>query len=303
VVLRENDIVKTFGVGRAPARMALRRLAEERLVRKREGRGFVVGSGGDDGRPAALELSGLVLPDSFTAALGQRNWRRHIYPAVEKTIAACLIYGRFRINQSLLAEHFGVSRTIAHEVLTTLERVGLVHQGSNARWYAGPLTVDNIKDYYELRWLLEPVALRQAAPLIRHEQLVRARDQIAAVQKIATPTPDELNRVETALHNDIVLRCGNESMRNVLRMAQLPVISSYGTVARYVNERKLSSGVPEMLEDHRVVIEHLIAGRVDAAAAAMESHLRRGFAFTLPHFVDPPPLNPGVVPPYMVRGD
>jgi len=55
-------------------------------------------------------------------------------------------------------EHHGVSRTVAHEVLTRLERTGLVTQDVNQRWYAGPLTVDLLREHYEMGWLLEPIA-------------------------------------------------------------------------------------------------------------------------------------------------
>lgn len=299
LVIREADVVRTFGVGRAPARMALRRLRDEGLVHKSAGYGFVVGASTAQHGFTPLDATGLVLSDAVRAALGQRNWRNHIYPEVEKRIAACLIYGRFRINQSSLAEFFGVSRTIAHEVLTTLERVNLVHQGRNARWYAGPLTVDAIKESYELRWVLEPIALRQAARQFSPAQLARACEHIRIAQETPTPTPDQLNRVERDLHQEMVLKCGNAQMRNVLRTCQLPIISSYGTVARHVNEHRLSSGVPEMLEDHRRVLDNLVAGRIDDAAGALEAHIRRGCAFTLPHFLDPPPLNPAVVPPFM----
>ena len=38
-----------------------------------------------------------------------------------------------------------VSRTVAHEALTRLERTGLVEKDVNQRWYAGPLTVDRLR--------------------------------------------------------------------------------------------------------------------------------------------------------------
>jgi hypothetical protein len=57
--------------------------------------------------------------------------RDQIYPEVEHAILACLAYGRFLLNETVLAQHYDVSRTIAHEVLTQLSRGGVIEQDSN----------------------------------------------------------------------------------------------------------------------------------------------------------------------------
>jgi DNA-binding GntR family transcriptional regulator len=268
LVLRENDVAGIFGVGRAPARMALRKLAKEALIRKRHGHGFEVarGDGAITSKHRSLLEAGLVLPHALAEKLAKRNWRQHIYPSVERAVASCLIFGRFHVNQSALADHFGVSRTVAHEVLTSLERVGFVRQGRNARWYAGPLTVEDLREGYQMRWLLEPEALKQAAPGIPRAQLVEARDQILRAQAdTAGPDPDALNDIELALHTDMVLACTNRQMRTVLRNCQLPIIVTYGTVARSDPARHLASGVPETLAEHLAIIDLLLAGRIEEA--------------------------------------
>jgi len=303
LVLRENDVAAAFGVGRAPARMALRRLAGENLIRKRPGHGFEVAQ---DGRPMpsrhrTLLDAGLVLPQALAGQLAKRNRRQHIYPTVERAVASCLIFGRFHINQSALAGHFGVSRTVAHEVLTSLERVGFVRPGRNARWYAGPLTVDDLRESYQLRWLLEPEALKQAAGGIPRDRLIEARERILDLQRTPRPDPEDLNDIEVTLHTDIVLSCTNRQMRTVLRNCQLPVIVTYGTVVRSAPASLYGSGVPETLAEHLTVIDLLLAGRIDAAARALEAHIRHGAELSLPHFSNPPPLAPERLPPYMVQ--
>lgn len=303
LVLRENDVATAFGVGRAPARMALRKLAGEDLIRKRRGHGFEVAPNGGPtaSRHRSLADAGLILPPALAGQLAKRNWRQHIYPTVERAVASCLIFGRFHINQSALAGHFGVSRTVAHEVLTSLERVGFVRPGRNARWYAGPLTVDDLRESYQLRWLLEPEALKQAASGIPRQQLIEARERILRTQRAPRPEPEDLNDIEVALHTDIVLRCTNRQMRTVLRNCQLPVIVTYGTVVRSAPASLYGSGVPETLAEHLMVIDLLLAGRVDAAAAALEAHIRHGAELSLPHFCNPPPLTPDRLPPYMIQ--
>lgn len=303
LVLRESAVSRAFGVGRVPSRMALEKLDSEKLIRKRKGHGYKVAVPGQraPSRRRNLLEAGLVVPENLQEALSKRRWRQRIYPRVEEGVASCLVFGRFMINQSALAESFGVSRTIAHEVLANLERVGFVRHERNARWYAGPLSIESIKEMYELRWLLEPRALIQAAPNVSRAQLIQAREQIIAAQAKSLPHGDELNEIELALHAGIVHKCTNQRMRQALRNCQLPIIVTYGTVVRNSGNSQHRSGIPETLSEHRAVIELLLDGRVDKAAAALAAHIRHGMSLSLPHFTHPPPLNPDRIPPYMVQ--
>ena len=72
-----------------------------------------------------LEDAGLCLPATLSGSLKTPNHQARIYPLVEHAVAASLSYGRFMVNESALAEHFSVSRTVAHEVLTRSSEPGL----------------------------------------------------------------------------------------------------------------------------------------------------------------------------------
>ena len=301
LILRQGSIADSFGVGRDPAAKALRKLEGKGLIRKRIGHGFLVANGDREVEPVemGLESAGLVLPKVFRDAVTHRKLKAIIYPKVERAVASLLVFGRFRINQSALAEHFGVSRTIAHEILIGLEGVGLARPGSNTRWYAGPLTYERIEECYEIRWLLEPVALRQAASSIAAEELHRVRDHLNSVLERGRFEPDEMSRIEAELHSDLVLRCTNQQMRQVLIRCQLPIIATFDTVQRIPGLFDHGSGLHEAVEDHGVVLDHLLNRDVDGAASALELHLHRAFELCAPHFKDLPALARDKIPPYM----
>ncbi|WP_209430355.1 GntR family transcriptional regulator [Labrys sp. LIt4] len=296
-VIREKAVTDLFGVGRMPAVVALARLEAERLVHRRPAlRGVVVGlSRTVPARPG--DLAGHVaLPEGLGRELRQRNWRSLIYPALERQVASCLLFGRFQIRTPALAEHFGVSRTIAHELLLRLERVGLVRQEVNARWYAGPLTPARIDELYEMRILLEPAALRQAVgrlePSIIEERLERVSQAHTAE---ARADASLLHRLETDLHQDVVLRCANEELRATLYRCQLPLISVHLSFGSY-GER---TDIPHMIGMHKAVLEHLAGGRVEAAASALESHLRHSREDNPARLADLPALAPSQLDPYL----
>jgi hypothetical protein len=205
-----------------------------------EGRGLMVGS--DAGvAPRRLDLieAGLTLPDAETLKPTARNRRARIYPEVEHIVACCRQYGRFQLNESLLAEYYGVSRTVAHEVLTQLDRVGLVTQDRNRRWYAGPLTPEQMRQHFELRWLLEPVALDQAFPYLDRADLCAKRERIRRVLS-GKPTPAKLERVERDLHIDTVLTRPNSLLNDAIKRSQLPLLATH-TPSSAISTPKRSS--------------------------------------------------------------
>src|SRR5690606_27882287 len=132
----ETALARAFQSSRIPAGAALKRLEAEGRVTRFGGRGLM--SGADPGPPPIrrdLVEAGLKLPETRMLEPRSRNRRAAIYPEVEHIVACCLPYGRFQLNESLLAEHYRVSRTVAHEVMTALDRAGLIVQDSNQRWY------------------------------------------------------------------------------------------------------------------------------------------------------------------------
>lgn len=271
LVLGESTVARAFNASRIPAGAALKRLHREGLVSDFDGRGYLAGPQ-KHAEPIRLELAeaGFVLDPSIAAELGVRNRRGRIYPDVEHTVAACLSYGRFLLNESALAEHYRVSRTVAHEVLTRLERTGLVTQDVNQRWYAGPLTPALLREHYELRWLLEPAALGQVIGELDPVDL-GAKLERAQTARDGRPPPRKLERLEHDLHVDIVLRCHNLKLRETIRRSQLPIIATHSAFEHSQSAADLQT----MVSEHAAILESLVRGQRKRAMQQLEDHLRR----------------------------
>jgi DNA-binding GntR family transcriptional regulator len=292
LVLGEAIVARAFGASRVPAGAALRRLHREGLIKDFDGRGYLT----NDGEPLRMELAdaGLRLP-AKEGAFKARNRRERIYPDVEHSVAVCLSYGRFLLNESALAEHYGVSRTVAHEVLTRLERTGLVIQDVNQRWYAGPLTTDLLREHYEMRWLLEPIALGQVIPELRADDLAAKQGRIERARN-GRPKPQKLERLEYDLHVDIVLRCHNRQLRETIRRSQLPIIATHSTFERQQDPHEIET----MVSEHLTILNHLRAGKGKQAMASLESHLRRSLEPNIALLRTLAPLPREKLPPYLV---
>jgi len=269
LVIGEAAVARAFQAGRIPAGAALRRLKDEGLLRDYSGRGLIVGG---EAAPVRIDLieAGLRVPAPAGLRRTARNLRVRLYPEVEHIVAYHLSYGRFLLNESLLAEHYDVSRTVAHEIVTRLDRVGLVEQDRNRRWYAGPLTASLMREHFELRWLLEPVALHQAFPHLQRSDLEKKVARIRAVQ--AGPrTPAKLERLECDLHIDTVLRCSNTRLSEAIKRSQLPLLATHDIFQRHHD----ADEVETMLVEHLSIFRHLIADEPHKARVALERHLQR----------------------------
>jgi DNA-binding GntR family transcriptional regulator len=296
LVLGESIVARAFKASRVPAGAALKRLHGEGLIRDFDGRGYLANPG-KDAVPIRLELdeAGLELPPAVATEFKVRNRRERIYPAVEHVVAGCLPFGRFQVNESALAEHYGVSRTVAHEVLTRLERTGLVTQDVNQRWYAGPLSEDQLRDHFEMRCLLEPIALSQVMPALRPEDI---REKIERARKATARrlTLEKIERLEKDLHVDIVLTCNNQQLRETIRRSQLVLIAIHHAFDLYRD----SAVIALMVSEHTAILGHLLAKRREEAMRALEAHLTRSLAQNIEIVRNLGPLPEERRPPYLV---
>ena len=274
LVLLEGPVAEIFRTSRAPVKAALRLLNEQGLIERFNGRGFIVPSPAGETAPVRLDLREAGFAPATALAddhLESRAAWERIYHDAEREVGAALPFGRFHINEARMGQHFGVSRTVIRDVLGRMHERGLVEKSPRTHWIAGPLTAAAIREFYEIRGMLEPQALIQAAPNLDIDELVAMRDRVTALEaRYPHVSAEELTGLDTDLHTHCVQRIANKRLMAMIRQAQLPLLTNY-TFLRYL-------GIPEEtpeLAEHKLVFEHLIQGSSAAAAAALKAHLER----------------------------
>ncbi|WP_372424769.1 GntR family transcriptional regulator [Salinarimonas chemoclinalis] len=260
----ETQVAGRFGVSRPPARQALARLAEAGLVRKTDGRGYVVEAAAGASAPGAP--AAVAVPERLRAVA---TWER-IYDEVESEIVARTLLADWRIVESELARHYGVSRTVARDVVGRLQQAGVVKKGEGARWVAPALTPTHVGELYEVRAILEPEALEKAAVrapaalLARMEARLRAG--LAAPERLGSA---ELDALEDEMHVQFLGHCGNEALLQAIRLHQSLLIAH-----RFLYPRTLAMfEVEPFLPEHLAVVRLLRAGRIAEARAELRGHL------------------------------
>jgi DNA-binding GntR family transcriptional regulator len=270
LVLLEGPIAELLQTSRAPVQKALHLLETDGLVRRFEGRGYLVCGPGPETNPEPRRLDlrrlGLAVPGDVDEALQSRGSWERITMAVEDAVASCLIFGEYRIIETEIAQHFHVSRTVVRDVLGRLQERGLVRKNQSSHWVAGPLTAQSIKERYELRRILEPAALLDAAPLTDREELaaLRARADAAGVREDAGAWEE----IETAFLDLCILTAPNAQLVEAIRHNQLPL--------RAANRLLGHLGLPSdraAVSEVRMVIDLLLADAVRPAAEFWRDHL------------------------------
>lgn len=267
--LLETGIASRFGISRAPARRALVELEEAGLLSRTKSRGYRVKSRRHANGESPSPREDLDGGDDLRL-VSTSTWER-IYGEVEGEIAARIAFDRWRVNEAELARYYGVSRTVARDVIGRLQQRGVVRKDERSRWYAPALTPEHVGELYELRWLLEPVALEKAAARLPPGLLREIRARLAsATEHAKTIEGATLDALEKDLHVTLLGHCGSTALMQAITLPHSLLIAHrflYGWSPRLFD-------MEPFLPEHAEILEHLEAGRVRTAAAALEAHLK-----------------------------
>lgn len=168
-----------------------------------------------------------------------------------------------------LADQFGVSRTPVREAMLQLARRGIVEMVRNQGVLIVQRSLEDIREIFEIRLWLEPPAVRAAVPRMEAEDLERMHAVYARMRRCAeAEDPRGLEGEDRLLHATILECSGN------LRVA--PMIDDLRdfVIAQGRTTTGRSRTLLEIVAAHDELIAAIDGGDADAAAAAMEQHLR-----------------------------
>jgi DNA-binding GntR family transcriptional regulator len=269
LILLEGPISDVFNVSRATIRNSLEILAGEGVLRKFDGRGFIV-SGNGNFQPIRRRLSSNDFPSSGTTQFKKQSVADQIIADVEHHLSTAIAFGHFKIRETQLAEHYKTSRPIAREVLSRLRELGLVEKDLHSSWFAGPLSAQRVRDNHELRLLLGPYALRHSAPLLiateLEEMIQRLQHALNTVGRIGA---DLIDQVERDLHHRCLTKITNRKILNLLCNGDLE--RQIGTLfARFIG---VESDDPS-LGEHLFILKSLAVKNFDRASDLFARHLQ-----------------------------
>ena len=267
-VLLEGPLAELFNSSRSPVKQALAQLESEGLLCRFQGRGLMV-SGTD--RPLRLELTQEHLAIGDDTLADERTATADLYYyEVEREILKRSLFGRFRVNELALARHYGVGRTVAREILLKAQLAGIVTKGEKAHWWIVPLNEERLRNLYQLRELLEPVALQAAAAYLPAAVLEEIQGRLdRAMQRFPDLGIAELDQLEKDLHTDCLAFCPNREILEALGRSRASIISGKHMQSILMRTPRTDA----FLDEHAAVVTRLAQGRPAEAADALLNHL------------------------------
>ncbi len=174
------------------------------------------------------------------------------------------------VIEAELAERFGFSKTPIREALRLLVQDGWIEVLPRRGYLVRPIGLDDLRQIYEFRSLLERSIIRLAAPAIDHAVIAALRDDIAAQARAGDSIEESIqasHRFHTRLayltSNDRIVRTLESLLDEVERLLRmLPQLVSVMTSN-------------EEIEAHSDLVDALEVGDTEQAVRLMDSHLRQ----------------------------
>jgi len=261
--INEQALARKLGVSRTPVRAVLAHLAEAGLLESRPRRGFFLARRPTPGTAAALEAE--------QPADG-------IYQAMLLDVLLGKLDGT--LSQNALTRRYETSRGELLAALRRMTREGLAEPAPGLGWNFVHFGSDTIEQGYRLRILLEPAVLLEPdyAPDDEALRALRA-DHAATLAHLSERTAwSELFSLDARFHTVLVVGSGNPLAVEVVQKQ-----NRLRRLCEYLGYERLDR-VRESLDEHMAILDSVLQGDREWAAAQLKKHLKRSLAQSLRHF-------------------
>jgi DNA-binding GntR family transcriptional regulator len=189
-----------------------------------------------------------------------------IYTELYNTICERQLLPNTKLGEAMLAEHYGVSRTIIRQVLQRLAGDRLVKLEPNRGAFVAHLTLKEAQQIYEAWRLVESAIIREVVETITPEQIASLRRLIIAERK-ACDAEDYplLTRLSMQFHTQLADLCSNQFLSRFLKEL-IPQTS----LAYFYEVKKMPVC---MKDEHGEILDLIESGDEEAAVAAATQHL------------------------------
>lgn len=172
-----------------------------------------------------------------------------------------------RLVQAGLAAMLDVSTTPVREALRDLATEGLVRFDPHRGAIVSELSADDVHDIYEIRMVLEPLAMRQAVPNISDALIARLRK----LHESMGADPQSVDWVDRnrVFHMAVYETAASPRLAAIIRNLQDASVMYIGASLQHEPALRVNAN-----HDHAAILDALEKRDADAAVKALEDHLR-----------------------------
>jgi DNA-binding GntR family transcriptional regulator len=192
---------------------------------------------------------------------------------------------RYSVEAIAKQLQLGVSRTPVREALVRLSEAGMVKVEPKRGFQIIKRNVHDVEELFQMRLMLEVPATYRAARAVDTTTLRKLRDQFDAMDMIASkrcemstrnrsdPSLEELDlefaKRDAEFHEQILEAAGNKTLVADVRDIRYRITA----LGAWKLSMSRDEGLPEVQEEHKLLLDALESQNPQAAATAMYNHL------------------------------
>ncbi|WP_312038222.1 GntR family transcriptional regulator [Pectobacterium versatile] len=174
-----------------------------------------------------------------------------------------------RLQETRLAQQFGLSRTPIREALHRLEALGLVEPGPQRGLMIAQISYERLRQLFAVREGLERLAMELAVASASAEELELLQDMVE-VEKTLTDSR-KLHDHNRLFHRQIYRATHNPYLNEMLENLRIHLSLLRGTTYESTERTE------EARREHQAIVEALVRRDKDAAQEAACQHIRNGY--------------------------
>ena len=206
-------------------------------------------------------------PDSSLPSARRQTAHEYVLSVLRRAILNGELETGSRLVQAELAAILDVSTTPVREALRDLATEGLVQFHPHRGAIVAELSTEDVHDIYEIRSVLEPLAMRQAVPKLSDALIARLRKLHESM--LAEPHAADWVDHNRVFHMAIYEAHASPRLAAIIRNLQDASVMYIGSSLQHKPDLR-----EEANEDHSQILEALENRDVEAAVTALEDHLR-----------------------------
>ena len=192
-----------------------------------------------------------------------------IYEALKKAIVSLRLPPGASISENRICRQIGVSRTPVRGAIIRLVEDGLIEVFPQKGSFVAPIKLGAVRDNHFIRKALELAVLRRAASVWTPELAQKSRlilqRQAAA---LAGDDVDAFHGFDSEFHCAFCAAAGLEGVWATILIAK-------ARVDRVHRLASMQGRLPQVIVEHRDILDALDAGEVERAAERLDYHLER----------------------------
>jgi DNA-binding GntR family transcriptional regulator len=203
---------------------------------------------------------------SLFSPLQTRSLREQVYEYLRDEMNRGALQPGGFLDLNAIAARLGISRTPLREALLQLETQGFVTVLPRRGFQLNPLTLDDIRHYYEIIGALEAAVLRQHGAALGKAELAHMRAaNVAMAEAVAADDFDRYYELNLSFHDVYLDLSDNRALAALVR-----------SLKQRLYDWPRRAGFVKRWEEHSVSSEHarfldlLEAGNIPAAARFLQ---------------------------------